>query len=810
MPAIINTNIASLNAQRNLNSSQSALQTSLQRLSSGLRINSAKDDAAGLAISERFSTQIRGLNQASRNANDGISLAQTGEGALAAVTDNLQRIRELAVQAANSTNSPADRAALNLEVSQRLAEIDRTATQTSFNGQKLLDGNFTAAAFQIGANAGETITVNGLGNGVRLSATGQIAQATSGVLTSGATNGRIGVTPTGTLDFSTAGAAATAGKIDLTFSTSNFAAAVTYVPGTSASQAVTDVAHDFSVGATAQVDGFNNQAAIVGYDFSGAGLAQMNVDGIAVTLTTNTVNDAGLKTALESQLAGYTVTVNGPGDINISKDGSLAAVVISNADANAVTAGFANSAGTAGTAAGATTNATMSIDGVAITLNGNNADRAAVAAELTTKMQASGLGGGYSAAVVGAGIVITNATGGAATTAVAITNVDANAAAAGFANAPTGVAGTAASAGNPASLNIGGTVVNLNSNYGSFAGLASAIGGAMGGAYTVSATNAGVVSIVRNTTGVASTAVNVTAADANADAAITEVVGGVASGTAGADPVATTNASFFVDGNAVTLNAAYADQAAVATAIGSQLAAAGYTADFGVTTAGQLTIQKTGSLAAVSITGADTNATAAGFAFGTGVVGSSSGSVTLAAGALTVGGSAIAAGTYASVADLATYINSNTSGMYATEGAGADAGKLVLTSSSAITLGGTAATTTLGFAATSFAANQGSLTTAGVDTVANANLTIQRIDAALTTVSNLRSTFGAVQNRFESVISSLNATSENLTAARSRIQDTDFAAETAQLTRNQILQQAGTAMLAQANQLPNTVLSLLR
>src|SRR6056297_2904558 len=123
MPQVINTNIQSLTAQRNLNQSQSALQTSIERLSSGLRINSARDDAAGLAISERFSTQIRGLNQAVRNANDGISLAQTAEGALAEVSNNLQRIRELAVQARNATNSVSDRRALDAEVQQRLGEI---------------------------------------------------------------------------------------------------------------------------------------------------------------------------------------------------------------------------------------------------------------------------------------------------------------------------------------------------------------------------------------------------------------------------------------------------------------------------------------------------------------------------------------------------------------------------------------------------------------------------------------------------------------------------------------------------------------
>ena len=139
MAQVINTNVLSLNAQRNLTTSQSSLATALQRLSSGLRINSAKDDAAGLAISDRFTTQIRGLNQAVRNASDGISLAQTSESALGELTNNLQRIRELAVQSANSTNSASDRAALDHEVQQRLAEVKRIATQTAFNGQKVLE-----------------------------------------------------------------------------------------------------------------------------------------------------------------------------------------------------------------------------------------------------------------------------------------------------------------------------------------------------------------------------------------------------------------------------------------------------------------------------------------------------------------------------------------------------------------------------------------------------------------------------------------------------------------------------------------------
>jgi flagellin len=184
MPQIINTNVASLNAQRNLDTSQASLATALQRLSSGLRINSARDDAAGLAISERFTAQIRGLNVAARNANDGISLAQTAEGALVSVSNSLQRIRELAVQSANATNSASDRAALQNEVAQLVAEVDRVASQTEFNGLRLLDGTFTAQQFQVGANANQTISIASLAS-VRASALGASfsATVTSGQIT---------------------------------------------------------------------------------------------------------------------------------------------------------------------------------------------------------------------------------------------------------------------------------------------------------------------------------------------------------------------------------------------------------------------------------------------------------------------------------------------------------------------------------------------------------------------------------------------------------------------------------------------------
>jgi flagellin len=176
MPQTINTNILSMNAQRNLNASQASLATSVARLSSGLRINSAKDDAAGLAISERMNAQIRGMNVAIRNANDGVSLAQTAEGAIGQVSNMLQRMRELAVQSANATNSSGDRANLDSEYQQLKSEITRTLTNTKFNGKAILGADAGAQDFQVGANNGDTVTITT----VNLSTNADITAVTSG------------------------------------------------------------------------------------------------------------------------------------------------------------------------------------------------------------------------------------------------------------------------------------------------------------------------------------------------------------------------------------------------------------------------------------------------------------------------------------------------------------------------------------------------------------------------------------------------------------------------------------------------------
>ncbi len=285
----INTNLASLTAQYNTDKTQNDLSTAIQRLSSGLRINSAKDDAAGLAISDRMTAQINGLNQAARNANDGISLAQVADGALSSVTDNLQRMRELAVQSANATNSASDRAALQQEVAQLATEIDRVATQTQFNGINLLDGSFTAQQFQVGANAGQTITVSSIAS-ARASALG-VYQGFN------LTNQSIGTA-------------------------SNTPQALSVTIGGGAAIALGSVAVD----AKAQA----------------AAITAANIPGMVATANATTV-PAGTSTAAASAAGTATYTING---IAISISGATGAGALASNRANAVAAINAQSAAT--------------------------------------------------------------------------------------------------------------------------------------------------------------------------------------------------------------------------------------------------------------------------------------------------------------------------------------------------------------------------------------------------------------------------------------------------------------------------------
>ena len=343
MPAIINTNVASLNAQRNLTGSQTALATSLQRLSSGLRINSAKDDAAGLAISERFSAQIRGSDQALRNANDGISLSQVAEGSLTEVSNALQRIRELSVQSANATNSSSDRAALNAEVNQLVAELDRLALTSEFNGQKILDGSFTSAVYQVGANANETITATTTnfrttkyGN-YRIGAVVASASTPDGDLMAGSTANAIAsnaaatsrvaggnITINGAAGSATVAAAAgasaktVAGLINAqTTNTGVTASALTRFDLTAMTTSAS-----FSLAITSD----NSTAVTVSFSTG----ATLNADGLAAGI--NAINDVSSKTGVTAKLnaAGTGITLsNAAGEnITIANNSATASVTV--------------------------------------------------------------------------------------------------------------------------------------------------------------------------------------------------------------------------------------------------------------------------------------------------------------------------------------------------------------------------------------------------------------------------------------------------------------------------------------------------
>ncbi|MGN2247604.1 flagellin [Frateuria sp. GZRR35] len=308
----VNTNISSLNAQNNLAKSQSKLSTAIERLSSGMKINSAKDDAAGLAISTRFTTQINGLNQAVSNANDGISLAQTTESALNEVTNNMQRIRTLAVQSANATNSDSDRQALDAEVQQRLAEITRIAQQTTFNGRHVLDGSFGSAAFQIGANVGETISVN-LSQGAGAKQVGQIAQSSTGDISAKfATAGSAAVPGTKasfTTDAITPGANLTGKSFDIDGTTVNLG---DYTGDADNSNLISDISGALGSGYTV-TDAGSNKIKIEKATASDGAITVADTDTVVGTGTsvTGVADVAAVPASSELSLVDGDLTING-------------------------------------------------------------------------------------------------------------------------------------------------------------------------------------------------------------------------------------------------------------------------------------------------------------------------------------------------------------------------------------------------------------------------------------------------------------------------------------------------------------------
>jgi flagellin len=313
MAQVINTNVASLTAQRNLGVSSNAMQTSIQRLSSSLRINSAKDDAADLAISQRMTAQIRGMNMAVRNANDGVSLAQVAEGAMQETTNILQRMRELSVQAANSTNNSSDRASIQSEVSQLQKELNRISTDTEFNGQRILDGSFSNASFQVGANANQTISFS-IGS-VKASSIGGIATATGT---------EVGAAAATDITVSIGGGAATTVN-----SSAGYAGALDGQDGTSAfakAAAINDAGIS-GLSVKASTSGTQTLGAIGGtagdtYDLSINGVAIFTGQDVATAMSASTLRDAingvSTQTGVSASLNGGDLTLTAADGRNIT------------------------------------------------------------------------------------------------------------------------------------------------------------------------------------------------------------------------------------------------------------------------------------------------------------------------------------------------------------------------------------------------------------------------------------------------------------------------------------------------------------
>lgn len=605
MASMINTNISSLNAQRNLSTSKTSLETSLQRLSTGLRINSAKDDAAGMAISTRMTSQINGLNQATRNANDGISLTQTAEAGMASATDLLQRMRDLAVQSSNGSNSDTDRAAIQTEVGQLKEEIDRVAKSTNFNGLNLLDGSFSGQSFQVGAN-------NSSNDRIQIKEIANLQTTKLGSGTTGSSSLTSGLTTK----------ALAAG--DLTLNGTQIGAS------TSGAQA-----------------GQSSSSAYAVAQAINAAAGQSGVTATANATVATSITHTGIAAAAgaASKIAANTFSING---VNI---GEIEGGTQFDGTTNPPTAGGSSAIVDKGTKVADAINKVKDQTGVMATVNATGVVKLTSTNGKDIELKVADPAAEASL-LAGTGLAPTDAA-----------NDDSD--------------GTAPTAGAYAAgaFKINGVEVGAIAHGGTASGQ---------GANTAAAINA-----ISDKTGV----------------------------TAKADSVTGKITLSAADGRDIKLeDGAVADSAEDATGIAAN------------------TFTGTVTLSSSNVNG------------------------------IVVGGQNNAS------AGLAAY-----TGLKAAD-----------------------------------TKSTGTISSVDVSTATGAQAAIDTIDKALSSVNTSRANMGAYQNRFSAVVSNLQSSSESLSSSRSRIQDADFAAETASMTRGQILQQAGTAMLAQANSLPNGVLSLLR
>lgn len=685
MPQIINTNIASINAQRNLDKSQSENLTALQRLSSGLRINSARDDAAGLAISTRFSAQVQGLAVAIRNAGDAVSLAQVAEGALGSMTDNLLRIRDLALQASNATNSLQDRVALNEEVQQLKAEIARVAEQTSFNGTKLLDGTFSDVTFQIGANEGEDVSFGIEGT--------NIAQ--------------LGVSPQDGISSSPGSTAA--------------------VPPVAELAAGDLVINGIAIGASSGIEdafsSFNNAMSAI----AKAAAINEKVDQTGVTATVQGTFVDG-NTYASADVSGN-IVINGI-TIDVETRANLSETVNLTAIAETI-------------------NNVTGQTGVTAIFSGNPTEGIQLRAE------------------DGRNIVLEDGT--AATNAVGLAD---GAAAPGVTY--TGSYTLISDDGSPISIDTTtGDIVNAGLAIGEFSG-----------------SNSGVVSNPSPSAPMASGDI---------------VINGV--------PVGPTLTTF---DTASTVNP---DQSAISKAEAINRVSE----QTGVIAIANANVVNGGAITTGANVGSfDINDVTINISIGASDTATDIQNAVITAVNNKAGQSGVRAEAFGStwrfVADDGRNIDlANYAGITAANlglpAAGTTQGSITLESAGRITLETlTGNIANSGFEVGEYGSGEDGILVKDIDitTVAGALDALDAVDNALNTINLQRANLGAIQNRFESTIQNQQIAAENLEASNSRIRDADFAAETAELSRTQVLQQAGLSILTQANAQPQNVLQLLQ
>lgn len=890
MAQVINTNIMSLNAQRRLETAQKVTSTSMQRLASGLRINSAKDDAAGLAISNRMTSQVRGLNQAMRNANDAISMSQTAEGALQESTAILQRVRELGIQSANDTNSSTDRKSLQAEVNQLKSELSRIAEATTFNGRKLLDGSLNNASFHIGSEANETINVSikdmratGLGNNtVSTSNTKsgiEVSTRNSQHLADGQLIGKAVVHATNELNGT---AAQTLTVKDADGTTVGTAAALVNAQ-TSTTATALDAINGVSVTAYNQVKISNvttashNEAETL--VIKGGGSANLTVTLAANTAYTaadsataiqnayNALDDAG-KAAL-----GFAITKDG-NDIYATNSSGKDIVVVAGqtTTGRAVTStvtgldGTATTnnklAGTAAVRAYTNTNAADAAGGWTLTAKNAGADGNTLSFQLDVEA------GNGAFAITEASSGVFKVTVGAAageTLADLQAWLEAGVGAdeaetarlANFNNAITISAVTSQALDDAAKADMAANTLatgtdtaaskattsgrmdvfmaegyTIESTVADAAGSYFAVANAT--ANTADAADVGIANVADSTNNMANFGNSVAAQELslvgpdgsgtatigqNADARTIASAVNAASSSTGITAKASTEAvlsgltangtvTFDLSGqnaNAVSISASVKtdDLSALAAAINEQTGNTGITADLENDTS-TLTLKNADGYD-IKIQNfshsAATTTTVSGSAVQTmDVTGGAGAAVKLSDGGFrtTNQHSTVVGGTVKFSASAEFQVSSSVAG---TTGTGVNEAGVTKAGGSGL------------FAGALNAANTSTLKAVNeidISTREGANEAIEIATAALSQIDEARGSLGAVQNRFESTISNLGSVSENVSAARSRVRDADFASETAELARGQILSQAGIAMLSQANSSQQSVLSLLQ